>query len=133
MKVQAQYLAMALHLQEAAGELSNSDICNRLRDAIADHFRGTGEWGYYLDHFGDDTSGDVVYSCSGDTCKAPYEIAGGGETAAVCTIDFESALDVVPRTIYEPEADEADHYAAMERELKAAKLYTALPLYERFV
>lgn len=130
----AAYAGLALKLQEAAAaDLSVGDVQNRLRDALNDSFRGTGSWGYYLDHYGDSESGDVIYSCDGDTMRAPYEISGGSGSAAKCVIDTEHAEDVVPRTVYEPEADEDDHYAAMESAFKAEKLYGALPLYERFI
>ncbi len=126
------YQAVALKLQEAADALSNSDVVSRLRDAISDAFRGTPNYGYYIDHFGDDQSGDVIYCCNSDTCKAPYEISSA-TGAAVCTIDMEASVDVVPRTVYEEEAEEPDHYAAMEESFKASKLYVGLPLYERFI
>jgi hypothetical protein len=132
-QITAGYLALALRLQEAAGELSASDTCARLRDALNDAFRGSGSYCYYIDHFGDDASGDVIYSCGGDTRRAAYEISGGNGTAAVCTIATDSSENVVPRTVYEVEADEADHYAGMEESFKRDKLYTELPLYERFI
>ncbi len=133
MVLRAGYLAVALKLQEAASDLSAQDVRTRLSDAINDAHRGTNTWAYYIDHFGDGESGDVIYSCDGDTMRCPYAISGGGASAAVCTLDMESAEDVVPRTIYEPEADEADHYAAMEEALKKEKLYAELPVYERFI
>jgi hypothetical protein len=46
---------------------------------------------------------------------------------------MEASVDVVPRTVYEEEAEEPDHYAAMEESFKASKLYVGLPLYERFI
>jgi len=132
MKLHGGYLALAIKLQEAADALSARDVQTRLSDAINDAHRGTGQWAYYVDHFGDDASGDVVYSCNGDMMRAPYEISGEGG-AAKCSIDMENAVDVVPRTIYEEEQDEADHYAQMEESFKTEKLYTSLPLYERFI
>ncbi len=122
-----------MKLQEAADALSANDIRSRLSDAISDAHRGSGRWAYYVDHFGDAESGDVVFSCEGETQQAPYEISTANGGAAVCTIALDQAINVVPRTIYEPEADEADHYAAMEAAFKAEKLYDALPLYERFI
>ena len=134
MKLSAGYLNLAIRLQEAADQdLSAGDVQARLRDAINDAFHGSGTWAYYIDHFGDSNSGDVIYSCGGDSRRAGYEISGGNGTAAVCTIDTDNSENVVPRTMWEPEADEADHYAQMEESMKTAKLYTALPLYERFI
>jgi hypothetical protein len=126
------FQVVAVKLQEAADALSNSDVVNRLRDAISDAFRGTPNYGYYIDHFGDAESGDVIYSCNSDTRKAPYEI-NSATGAAVCTIDMEAGVDVVPRTVYEEEAEEEDHYAAMGESFKTANLYNGLPLYERFI
>ena len=129
--LRAGYLALALKIQEAADALTSSDVRARLSDAIQDAHRGTGTWAYYIDHTGDGESGDVIYSCDGDVFRAPYEISGGEGTAAKCVIDTEKAEDVVPRTIYEPEQDEADHYAAME----SKRLYSKgpAPLCERTI
>lgn len=135
MVLRAGYMSVALKMQEAADSgdsLSANDIRSRLSDAINDAHRGTGTWAYYIDHFGDGESGDVVYSCDGDTKKAPYNISGG-DGAAKCVIDMTAAENVVPRTIYETEQDEPDHYAAMEESLKKAKIYLGLPVYERFI
>lgn len=130
------YQAVAFKLQEAADagdSLGANDIRTRLSDCIRDNFRGSGTWAYYVDHFGDGESGDVIYSANSDMLRAPYSITSGDGSSAKCAIEFDSAMSVVPRTVYEIEADEADHYAAMEESLKTAKLYTALPLYERFI
>jgi hypothetical protein len=135
MILRAGYAALALQLQEAmdSGDaLSANDIRSRLSDAINDAHRGTGKWAYYIDHFGDGESGDVIYCCDGDTCRASYSIVDTAG-AAKCSIDTENAEDVVPRTVYEPEAEEGEHYAAMESAFKAETLYTSLPLYERFI
>lgn len=130
------YMALAIKLQEAGSDLTNSDVMARLRDAVNDKYRGNNSYSYgsyVMDYIGDAESGDVIYSCNGETYKAPYEITGGGAAAAKCVIIFDRAVDVVPRTIYEEEADEADHYAAMESSYKTDNLYTSLPLYERFI
>lgn len=127
----AGFAALAVRLQEVATDLSAKDICSRLSDALRDAFSGSGNWAYYIDHFGDDSSGDVVYSLNGDTMKAPYSISEVNGKSAT-QIDTENALDVMPRTVYEEEADDEDHYTAME----AAKFYkskTDFPLYERFI
>jgi len=126
-------VALAIHIQESASDLSAGDVRTRLSDAIADAHRGTGQWAYYVDHFGDGESGDVIYSCDSDIMRAPYSISGGDTTAAKCVVDTDNAEDVVPRTVYEPEAEEDDHYAAMEEAFKRDKIYSGLPLYERFI
>jgi hypothetical protein len=112
------FQSIAFKLQEAADSLGSRDVRTRLEDCIRTHFRGTGTWGYYIDHFGDDQSGDVIYSTDSDLKRSPYEITSGGGAAAKCTIDFECAVNVVARTLYELDAEEADHYAAMEEAFK---------------
>jgi hypothetical protein len=70
----------------------------------------------------------------GDVRRASYTVEPPvGGTAAKCSIDFDGAVCVVPRTVYELEADEADHYARMEESLKTEGLYTELPVYERYI
>jgi hypothetical protein len=39
----------------------------------------------------------------------------------------------VPRTTYEEEADDDDHYASMMEAFKKSNIYTDLPVYERFI
>lgn len=125
------FVFLAERLQEAADSLTASDIRSRLADGVRDACRAAGSWGYYVDHIGDATAGDVVYYCGDDMYKAPYEISGGADAAAKCLIDTTKGIEVVPRTIYQPEQDELDHFAAMEAE----ELYTKgeTPLVERFV
>jgi len=132
MKLTEAFKTVGIKLQEQATELSHSDICARLRDALQDIGRDSNQYYYVVDIFGDDQSGDVVYSCGGDLMKAPYEFSqvNGKQVAA---INVDQAVDVVPRTTYEEEADEEDHYATMEADFKTEGLYTELPLYERFI
>lgn len=111
--------------------MMQSDVRARLDDAVRDMHRGTSNYGYYVDHTGDDT-GDVVYSCNGDLQMCGYSISDVGGKSVVA-LDSENSRNVVPVTTYQEEADEADHYATMEAALKADKLYTDLPLYERFI
>lgn len=128
--LQPGYKALALKLQEQA--LMQGDVCARLRDAISDAFRGSGSYAYYIDHSGDGESGTVIYCVNGDMRQAEYEIGTVGGKAS-CAIDVENSVNVVPQTSYVPEADEADHYAAMGESFKASNLYTELPVYERFI
>ena len=102
MVLRAGYMALAFQLQEAAEDLSSNDLRARLSDAINDQHRGTGTFAYYIDHFGDADTGHVIYSCDGETMSAPYTISGTAKSTK-CDIDFEAALDVVPRTVYEIE------------------------------
>ena len=111
--------------EAAASDLSSSDVQRRLAGAISDkHQYNAG----YVDHFGDHESGDVVYSTGDKLKKAPYSI-GDGTTI----VDFDSAADVQPRTSYEEQEDEDGHYAKMQESFRAQKLYTELPVYERFI
>jgi hypothetical protein len=132
MALHAEHAAITVAIREAASELASSDVISRLRDEISDHFRGTQSWGYFVDYFGDAESGDVIYQCNGDTYRAPYSISQTGAGAAKATIDFDQSEDVAVRTVYETEADEADHLAAME-ESKRDNLYSEFPVYERFI
>ena len=130
MKLRPGIQALAVKLQEQDDGLSNSDVCRWLSDALAS---GSDEYSYYIDHFGDGASGDVIYSCRGDMKRAGYEITkvNGKMTAQ---IDFDNAIDVLPRTVYEEEADEEDHYASMESaNREGGPLYVKVPVYERFI
>jgi hypothetical protein len=126
----------AAQLFEAASDpLSHSDIRSALNDQLDDMHPGQC---CVQDVFGDDQSGDVVYSkhdpktYSSQMMKAPYTLGttNGKRTAE---IDEESATNVVPRTTYEEEADDDDSMVSTESAYKKAKLYTALPAYERFI
>jgi len=118
MALSVAFKLVAAKLQEAAATaLANSDVCKWLSDSIQD-IAGEGSYGYYIDHIGDGTSGDVIYCCGGGLKKAPYQITSVNEKP-FCHIDADKAVDVLPRTTYEEEVDDQDHYASME----AAGLY----------
>lgn len=121
---------VALKIQEAG--MMHGDVRSRLSDAINDAHRGSGNYGYYVDHSGDGESGDVIYSSNGDIRKAPYELGNFGGKATA-NIDMDNSTNVVPMTSYQEEADDDDMYASMEEAYKRDGLYTSLPLYERFI
>ena len=132
-KLSGAYLALAMRLQEAASDMTASHVGRTLSDAVQAAHKGTGKWASYLDHAGDDESGDVIYSAGGDTMSAPYEMQKGEDgTAATAKLDLDSARKVSPRVTYEdcPE-DDSD---GMETMYEAA-IYTrgGIPLVERFV
>jgi hypothetical protein len=131
--LRAGYAEVAIRIQEAMDELTSGDVRGRLSDAVRDATKDTGNWAYYIDHTGDEESGDVYYSCGGDTMCSPYEMSKTGDTAAKATVHHDQGMKVTPRVVYEPEAEDADHYTSMTESLKAAKLYLALPIYERFI
>ena len=112
--------------------MGHSDVRKRLSDQLNDMTRGSGDYAYYVDHTGDGSSGDVIYSKNGDLRKASYETGSVGGKAT-CNIDDDGSANVVPVTSYQEEADDDDQYAAMEESFRQAKLYNALPLYERFI
>ncbi len=114
-KLQPGYRALALKIQEAG--LYQSDVAKRLQDAIRDKFKGSDLWAYYLDHSGDGETGDVIYCAQGDTLKAAYQISSSGETAT-CKIDFENAVDVVPKVTYQEEDDVAEAKKPASKDLK---------------
>jgi hypothetical protein len=142
----------ALHLFEAASDpLSHSDIRSALSDQLDDMHPGAC---CVHDVFGDDQSGDVVYSQydpkggGNQMYKAPYSLGttNGKRTAE---IDEDSKTNVVPRTTYEEEADDDDSMVSTEsrritraareashaflESLVRAKLYSSIPVYERFI
>jgi hypothetical protein len=131
--LRAGYAEIALRIQEAMDDLTSNDVRGRLSDAVRTATKDTGNWAYYIDHTGDDESGDCYYSCGGDVMCSPYEMTKTGDTAPKALVHHDQGMKVVPRTIYEPEAEDADHYATMSESLVTAKIYTALPVYERFI
>jgi hypothetical protein len=130
MKLKPGFEALALQLQEAATELSHSDIHKALSDQLNDMHPN--DYCYVMDTYGDDSDGDVVYQHKGQTYKAPYSLGtmNGKRTAE---IDEDNRTNVVPRTVYDEEADDSDQMTSMESERVAEKLYTKLPAYERFI
>ena len=115
---------------EAATDLSHSDIHKALNDQLNDLHPN--DYACVMDVYGDDSSGDVVYQHQGQVYKAPYTL-GTSNGKRTAEIDEDSKLNVVPRTVYDEEADDDDSYASMESDSKKAKLYTGLPTYERFI
>lgn len=118
---------LALILQEAAdSELSHNDLHSALNDACSKH------GGMLVDCIGDGKSGDAIMHHEGKLKKAPYSIdtVNGKRTAS---LDMDSAQPVQASTNYSEIPDEDDYYAHMESAAKKAKLYTALPLYERVI
>jgi hypothetical protein len=137
LKLSGAYLALALRLQEAAADMTASTVGQKLSAAIQAAHKGTGKYAYYLDHMGDDDSGDVIYSCSGDTMSCPYEIASNGDgVAATAKLDTDSARKVSPRVVYEdtPDDEDDDGMATMYESWRGEKIYAGeIPLFERFV
>lgn len=87
--------------KEAVTALSQNDVRRQLADQIEDI---AGMYCYLCDVFGDDESGEVIYSSGGGLMKAPYTLAmvdGKRSTS----IDTKAAVNVLPRTIYDEEAD----------------------------
>ena len=125
------YKVLALKLQEVA--LMHGDVQKSLSDAIGDHHRASGEYGYYIDHDGDGSEGSVVYCCNGDIRQAPYEISSVAGKAPTASIDFEASKNVLPVTQYLPEPEDEDYYTSVGEAFRASGLYDALPVYERFI
>jgi len=128
--LRAAYFILAQRLQESSESLSSNELRGKLSDAVSAAHSGTGTYGYYQDHTGDEDSGDCIYQCGDSTMKAPYS-KGTDSSDDDYTLQTDKAVKVQPRMTYEEQPDDADHYAAME----SAKLYTkgAIPLSERFV
>jgi hypothetical protein len=127
------FTVVALKIQEAA--MQHGDVKARLKDAINDHVQSSGKShadDEYIDHDGDGSEGNVVYSCKGDIRQAPYEMGMRGGKATT-SIDHENSKNVVPVTQYIPEADDDDHYTSMDEAMRESGIYLQLPIYERFI
>lgn len=111
---------------EAVTALSQNDIRRQLASEIEGYTDG--DYCYLCDVFGDDESGFVVYSKNGDLLKAPYAMGMIGDKRS-CTIDTAVAVDVLPRTVYDEEADEGDHMTYQG----AMESRRTLGLFERFI
>lgn len=120
---------VAVKLQEAS-DMMHSNVQDALRDAVTDAHKGTGTWANYIDHNGDGSSGDCMYSADGNTYSAPYEIQDQAGKQ-VANVDVANRSQVTPRVSYVPVADDDDNYASMME----SKLYTTgdMPLCERFI
>lgn len=118
MNLSPAFLSIAFRLQEAATAMCHEDIRTRIADALKDAAKSTTNdyYGCYVAAiFGDDKSGDVVFSCGyGDGLKrAPYTISG-----ANCTIDMAQAVDVQPFTTYQVETGDVQATEAGARNSK---------------
>src|SRR5580700_1229335 len=96
--LRAGYAEVAIRIQEAMDELTSGDVRQRLSDAVRDATKDTGNWAYYIDHSGDDESGDVYYSCGGDVMCSPYEMSKSGDNAPKAVVHHDQGMKVVPRT-----------------------------------
>ena len=130
MALSREFRTLALKLQEAAGDLSHSDICRTLTDCLRDSHPAS--YCYVADVYGDADSGDVVYCCGSDYMRAPYEISStnGKRTASIA---IDSATSVLPRTVYDEEADDDDQYAGMEERFPGALEDGLIGLSERYI
>jgi hypothetical protein len=110
-------------LEADAPNLSHNDVRKALGDQLSADFPQ--QYCYPMDVYGDDESGDVVYSQGNSTYKAPYELgtANGKRTA---NIDHDSRTEVVPRTTYDEKADDDDQHSSMG-EADRAKLDERFP------
>lgn len=99
--------------------MCHEDIRTRLSDALNDAFRGTGTWCYVVAVFGDDKSGDVIYSCSSDLKKAAYIISAGSTK-----IETAAAVDVQPLTTYETETVTTSEAGARHSKRDLSQLQT---------
>jgi len=116
--------------------MMHGDVRKALSDAINDHakdksYKHAGD--SYIDHDGDGTEGNCIFSCKGDIRSAPYEMSARGKTAPEASIDFDNSKNVLPVTSYVPEAGEGDEYTAMDEAVRKEGIYLQLPIYERFI
>lgn len=123
-----------LKLHEVAA--LHSDVRSALQDAVNDHAKDKGgnhSGDYYMDHDGDGSEGNVIYSCKGNTCQSPYEMGALKGKAPTAQIDFDTKKNVLPVTQYLPEPEDEDHYTSMEEAFRKDGFYLELPVYERFI
>jgi hypothetical protein len=125
---------VALKIQEAA--MMHGDVRKALSDAINDHakdksYKHMGD--SYIDHDGDGTEGNCIFSCKGDIRSAPYEISSRNGKAPEASIDFDNSKNVLPVTSYVPEAEDGEEYTSMDEAMRKDGIYLQLPLYERFI
>ncbi len=138
--LRAAYFGLAIQLQEASAAMSSNEMRDGLQNAISAAHDGdpahSGHSHQYVDHTGDEASGDCIFTCDpdgdGDTdyVSAPYS-KGTDSSNDDYSIDTDNGKQVAMRSSWEDVPDEADHYAAMQE----AKLYTPGPIVmcERFV
>lgn len=114
-------------------QLSHSDIRDSLQGALRDKMPD--DYPHVMDVYGDDESGDVVYSHRGGTKKASYSIASpNGKRAA--SVDTDSAVKVSPRMVYDERADDEDHMTSKEafvERFPGSKDLKGVSFAERFV
>lgn len=115
-------------IQEAASGLTARDVGSRLAQAVNDAHPN--QYAYYKNHIGDDDSGDVVYHCSDGDMMCPYDFDESGSVV----VHTDDAKRVMERVSYDDVPDDDDEYTSqLEESFKSMKMYTALPLYERFI
>src|ERR1017187_4524319 len=138
MILRARYLALAIHMQESAGDMSSNEMRDKLQNAITAAPQGTSQNPHYVDHTGDEDSGTCIFSCDpdndGDTdyVQAPYS-KGTDSSDDDLSIDKSKGKQVAMRSSWDELPDDADGYAAMSEAMVTAKLYRVMPIYERFV
>lgn len=79
--------------------MSHSVVRSHLADAVHDAHKGSGKWANYIDHTGDGTAGDCIYSVDGETMSAPYTIAATG-SKQTAKIETDKAAKVIPVVSY---------------------------------
>jgi len=121
--------ALATRLQEAADQMTHSDVRQRLHDAVkAAH---PGDWqASYVDHTGDGKTGDCMYETKNGLMSCPYSTESVGGKVAT-QLDTDKAKPKHAMVTYHDVAADEDNYTSME----AAKLYEpgAGQFIERFI
>lgn len=128
-KAREAFHELLLEEADASLELTADDTRTALCAALNDMFPG--EYAYVRDVIGDGESGDVIYCCGGDTYRASYEI-GLVNGARTCSIDDDSAIEVICRTVYDPVADDDDHYADLSTDADVDEALKTKTVFERW-
>jgi hypothetical protein len=113
-------ILLAQQLQEAAdGNAAHSVVRQHLSDAIQAAHKGTGKWANYVDHTGDGSEGDCIYSADGQTMSAPYSITATG-SKQTASVDTNKATKVIPVVTYKKQVTEAATEPAAAKTTEAA-------------
>jgi hypothetical protein len=131
MPISEGYLALAQILEESMSSLSHNDVRSRLSAAVAAAHQGTGKSAQFVDHNGDGTSGEAMYTVDGETHAAPYTT-----DKSSATVDIKKAKKVQPIVKYRP-IDAPKESAAAPREgslqlVESGAVLEQIPLCEAF-
>lgn len=89
----------------------HGNVRSALSDAISAAHRDSGNYGYYVDHSGDGSEGQVVYQSGGKLKQAPYSMGKNADGKQSTTVNTDKAKNVTAVTSYK----ESDGRPAISR------------------